>query len=359
MSGDAVGGDAVGGDPAGSDLVRRDVASAPVTSGAAAGASARSAPAALTVEHLSIFAGDNRLVDDVSFALAPGQRLGIIGASGSGKTLTCLAAAGLLPAELRAVGSVRLAGMDDNLLLAPERRLASARGRLVGMVFQEPITALNPTMRIAGQLVEGLRVHRSPGGDEGRRARREREHARLGDLLTAVGFDDPERIARSFPHQLSGGQRQRVVLAMAMANRPRVLICDEPTTALDVSVQARVLDLIDDRLADLGSSLVFISHDLAVVAALCDELLVMWQGSIVERGPVVEVLTHPRHEHTRRLLADAHGSVPDGGVDSDTRDAPGRAPDGDPGDAIGGAPRSAGTPGGTGTAPNGSIGGAP
>lgn len=267
-------------------------------------------PPALTVEHLSILAGDEQLVNDVTFTVAPGERVGIIGASGSGKTLTCLAAAGLLPAELRATGSVRLAGMEEDLLRAPERRLASARGQLVGMVFQEPMTALNPTMRIAAQIAEGLRVHRQPGSEGGRRRRRTREQAQVLDLLVAVGFDDPDRVARSFPHQLSGGQRQRVVLAMALANRPAVLICDEPTTALDVSVQAKVLELIDERLTALGSALVFISHDLAVVAAVCDYLLVMWQGAIVERGPVVDVLTHPRHEHTRRLLADAHGSVP-------------------------------------------------
>lgn len=251
----------------------------------------------LTVSDLTVRAGALELVHGVSFAIGRGERVGIIGASGSGKTLTCMAVAGLLPEELDATGSVRLAGFGADLVGAPERSLATVRGRLTGMVFQEPMTALNPTMRIDRQVAEVIRVHRGLSRAERR--------AEVLSLLEAVGLPDPPRIARSFPHQLSGGQRQRVVIAIALANNPSLLICDEPTTALDVSVQARVLDLIADRAAATGAAVLFISHDLAVVASLCDYLLVMWQGRIVERGSVIDVLAHPQHEHTRRLLADA------------------------------------------------------
>jgi peptide/nickel transport system ATP-binding protein len=249
----------------------------------------------LAVDGLTIRAGALRLVSDVSFTVGRGQRVGIIGASGSGKTLTCMAIAGLLPPELTAAGSVRLAGFDQDMVRASERALASVRGRLTGMVFQEPMTALNPTMRVDRQIAEAIRLHR--------RCPRAQLHAEVLALLDAVGLPDPSRIARSFPHQLSGGQRQRIVIAIALANSPDLLICDEPTTALDVSVQARVLELIDERAAAAEAAVLFISHDLAVVASLCDYLLVMWGGRIVERGPVVDVLADPQHEHTRQLLA--------------------------------------------------------
>jgi ABC-type dipeptide/oligopeptide/nickel transport system ATPase component len=253
--------------------------------------------AVLRVEGLTIHAGALGLVHDVSFTVGRGQRVGIIGASGSGKTLTCMAIAGLLPPDLSARGSIRLADFDQDMVEAPERALAAIRGRLTGMVFQEPMTALNPTMRVDRQVAEAIRVHR--------RVPRPELRTEVLSLLDAVGLADPPRIARSFPHQLSGGQRQRIVIAIALANNPDLLICDEPTSALDVSVQARVLELIDDRAAATGAAVLFISHDLAVVASLCDYLLVMWAGRIVERGPVVAVLTDPQHEHTRRLLADA------------------------------------------------------
>lgn len=251
----------------------------------------------LRVDGLTVHAGELGLLHDVTFSVDRGQRVGIIGASGSGKTLTCMAIAGLLPPELSVQGSVRLAGFDQDIVHAPERALAAARGRLTGMVFQEPMTALNPTMRVDRQVAEAIRVHR--------RLSRPKLRTEVLSLLDAVGLADPLRIARSFPHQLSGGQRQRIVIAIALANNPDLLICDEPTSALDVSVQARVLELIDERAAATGAAVLFISHDLAVVASLCDYLLVMWAGRIVERGPVVDVLTDPQHEHTRRLLADA------------------------------------------------------
>jgi ABC-type glutathione transport system ATPase component len=224
------------------------------------------------------------LVRGVSFELGAGERVGLIGESGSGKSLTALSVLGLLPDGLAATGSVRLDGRE--LLGAPEKELSRLRGDRMAMVFQEPMTALNPAMRIGRQVTEPFRVH-------GRRGRPAEE------LLAAVGLPG---VARAYPHQLSGGQRQRVVLAIALANDPVLLICDEPTTALDVTVQAQILRLIRERLS-AESSLLFITHDLAVVAQMCDRVLVMLDGSIVEHGPTREVLTAPQHAYTRRLLA--------------------------------------------------------
>ncbi|MGV9300102.1 ABC transporter ATP-binding protein [Amycolatopsis sp. NPDC003676] len=234
----------------------------------------------LTVENLQVA----DLVRGVSFELGAGERVGLIGESGSGKSLTALSVLGLLPEELSATGSVRLDGRE--LLGASEKELSRLRGNGMAMVFQEPMTALNPAMRIGRQVTEPFRVH-------GRRGRPAEE------LLAAVGLPG---VARAYPHQLSGGQRQRVVLAIALANDPALLICDEPTTALDVTVQAQILSLIRDRLS-AESSLLFITHDLAVVAQMCDRVLVMLDGSIVEHGSTREVLTAPKHSYTQRLLA--------------------------------------------------------
>ncbi|WP_336156979.1 ABC transporter ATP-binding protein [Amycolatopsis sp. VC5-11] len=234
----------------------------------------------LTVENLQV----TDLVRGVSFELGAGERVGLIGESGSGKSLTALSVLGLLPEGLSATGSVRLD--DRELLGASEKELSRLRGNGMAMVFQEPMTALNPAMRIGRQVTEPFRVH-------GRRGRPAEE------LLAAVGLPD---VARAYPHQLSGGQRQRVVLAIALANDPALLICDEPTTALDVTVQAQILGLIRERLS-AESSLLFITHDLAVVAQMCDRVLVMLDGSIVEHGSTREVLTAPQHSYTQRLLA--------------------------------------------------------
>ncbi|MEU4669792.1 ABC transporter ATP-binding protein [Amycolatopsis sp. NPDC023774] len=224
------------------------------------------------------------LVRDVSFFLGAGERVGLIGESGSGKSLTALSIMGLLPDELRATGSVRL--NDRELLGASERELSRLRGNGLSMVFQEPMTALNPAMRVGRQVTEPFRVH----GRRGRPA---------DELLAAVGLPGT---ARAYPHQLSGGQRQRVVLAMALANEPSLLICDEPTTALDVTVQAQILSLIKGSLAE-DAALLFITHDLAVVASVCERVLVMLDGEIVERGSTRAVLTTPQHEYTKALLA--------------------------------------------------------
>lgn len=250
----------------------------------------------LTVAGLTISAGRSELVHDVSFQIGRQERVGIIGASGSGKTLTCMAIAGLLPEGVSATGVVALDGVAGNLLTGNERVLSKVRGGRTGMVFQEPMTALNPTMRVGRQVAEMMRIHGMA---------KAAATAATVDLLAAVDLPDPQRLVRAYPHQLSGGQRQRVVLAIALANNPDLLICDEPTTALDVTVQAKVLDLIDERATAAKTAVLFISHDLAVVARVCDRILVMFQGRIVEQGPVTEVLTDPQHEHTKRLLADA------------------------------------------------------
>ena len=247
----------------------------------------------LAVEDLTVTVRDKTLVQDVSFTVDPGERVGLIGESGSGKSLTALSVMGLLPEDVHAAGSVRLAGVDHELIGADERRLSRVRGRHLAMVFQEPMTALNPTMRVGDQVAEVMLIHDTVPG---RRAAR----AAAIELLGRVQLPD---VLRAYPHQLSGGQRQRVVLALALANDPALLICDEPTTALDVTVQAMVLDLIVRGVTDRSSALLFITHDLAVVATVCQRVLVMYGGRIVESGPVNEVFTSPRHRYTQGLIA--------------------------------------------------------
>lgn len=268
----------------------------------------------LVVEGLGAQVGDVGLLHDVGFRLRAGERVGLIGESGSGKSLTALAIMGLLPDGLDASGHVGLSGVDANLLDAGEARLADLRGRRLSMVFQEPMTALNPLMRAGDQVAEVLAIHAGGGGLGG--SRRERD-ARALELLAAVRMHEPELVARRYPHQLSGGQRQRVMLAMALANEPDVLICDEPTTALDVTVQAQMLDLIVEGARDRDASLLFITHDLAVVATVCDRVLVMYGGRIVEAGPVHDLFTAPRHPYTRGLVASSN---------LDAVDAAGRLP---------------------------------
>lgn len=251
----------------------------------------------LTVTDLRVEFGRRRTaaVRGMSFTVPEGVRVGLIGESGSGKTVTALAVMGLLPETAHVTGSIRLAG--EELVGMGDTRLSSLRGQSVGMVFQEPMTALDPTMRIGRQVAEVA--------DLRRRAPRSQTRDSVIRLLGRVGFTDPEQIADAFPHQLSGGQRQRVIIAMAVFNRPDLIICDEPTTALDVTVQARVLDLLDEILVETGSACLFISHDLAVVARMCQEVIVMLDGEAVEQGPSKQVLTSPRHPYTQGLVATA------------------------------------------------------
>ncbi|ANH37865.1 Oligopeptide transport ATP-binding protein OppD [Nocardioides dokdonensis FR1436] len=250
----------------------------------------------LVVRDLAVGVHGRDLVEDVSFTIRRRERVGLIGESGSGKSLTALTLMGLLPEGLEPSGSVRLAGRDTDLVGASEKQLSRVRGCDIGMVFQEPMTALNPTMRVGDQVAEAMLVH---GTRSGRRAAREASVALLAD----VGLPDPAGTARAYPHQLSGGQRQRVVLAIALANDPALLICDEPTTALDVTVQALVLDLIVRGVQERQSAMLFITHDLAVVATVCERVLVMYGGRVVEAGPVQEVFTRPRHRYTQGLVA--------------------------------------------------------
>jgi peptide/nickel transport system ATP-binding protein len=251
----------------------------------------------LEVEGLCVDFGRRRAkaVREVSFALAEGERLGIIGESGSGKTVTALSLMGLLPETAHVRGSVRWRG--EELLGRPETELAKLRGNAMGMVFQEPMTALDPTMKVGRQVAEVLLLHRG--------ASRTAARPRVITMLGEVGLDDPERIADAYPHQLSGGQRQRVIIAMALINGPDLVVCDEPTTALDVTVQAKVLELLDRVLTVQRAACLFISHDLAVVSQVCSQVLVMLDGEVVEAGPVASIFTAPTHPYTQGLVATA------------------------------------------------------
>lgn len=250
----------------------------------------------LEVSALSITSPDGvRRVRDVSFTVAPGERLGLIGESGSGKSLTALAIIGLLPGGLRATGSVVLDGTE--VIGAPEKRLVPMRGPVCAFIFQEPLTALDPLMRLGRQLAEPIARHQGLRGPELRAA--------VLDALDEVHLPEPERIARSRSYEISGGERQRVAMAMALACRPRLLIADEPTTALDVTVQAEVLALLDHLVADRQMAMIFVSHDLAVVSRMTDHALVMRAGEAVERGSIAQLLASPQHPYTVEFAAGA------------------------------------------------------
>ena len=250
----------------------------------------------LDVRNLSVAARDGSpLVHDVSFSIGAGERVSLIGESGSGKSLTSFAVAGLLPDGLTTAGSVELDGVQ--VVGAKERDLVPLRGRTVSFVFQEPLTALDPLMRLGQQVAEPLRRHLGLRGAALRSAVRE--------ALDEVRLPDPERIARAYPHEISGGQRQRVAIAAALACRPQLLIADEPTTALDVTVQAEVLSLLDTLIADRGMSLLFVSHDLAVVSRMTDRALVLRGGRVVEEGALQHMLDAPTDPYTIELVRSA------------------------------------------------------
>jgi len=260
----------------------------------------------LDIRDLTIRTRDRTLVSRLSLRLEPGQRLGLIGESGSGKSLTALAAIGLLPSGLLAAGSVQLGGVD--VIGAPDRTLTGLRGAVAATVFQEPLTALDPLMRVGRQVAEPLRRR---AGREGRRVDIAREVMRL---FEQVALPEPERIARALPHEISGGQRQRVAIAMALACAPRLLIADEPTTALDVTTQAAILKLLDDLIRERNMALLFISHDLPVVAGVVDDVLVLRHGEAVEAGPVAKVFAEPQATYTRELVGAARAF--DAGLES-------------------------------------------
>ncbi|MFE6734100.1 ABC transporter ATP-binding protein [Microbacterium sp. NPDC057650] len=259
----------------------------------------------LVVQDLVIEIDGRRVVDGVSFEVANGERLGLIGESGSGKSLTALAVMGLLPEEASAYGSIRWDGTE--IIGLPDRRMAQLRGDQIGMVFQEPRTALNPIRTVGRQIAEAVRIHERIPQAEARR--------RAIEAAAQVRLPDPESIVDRYPHQLSGGQRQRVAIAMALAANPRLLIADEPTTALDVTIQAEILHLLLALVQERGMSLVFITHDLAVLAQVATNGVVLEDGRVVERAPVSTLLSAPQSPITRGLLRDATATLwrPEGG----------------------------------------------
>ena len=258
-----------------------------------------STPPLLSVRDLRIAFSGRECVHGISFDLVRGETLGLVGESGSGKSATSLAMMRLLPPSATVSGSITFSQPDcatEDLLHLPEEAMRRHRSRLISMIFQEPMTALNPVMKIGQQIAEALLAHapRTP-----RREVRER----VLEAMREVALPDPERRIDDYPHQFSGGQRQRIVIAMALINKPRLLIADEPTTALDVTVQAQILALLKRLRAEHNLSMLFISHDLAVVSQVADYAAVMQHGNIVEQGPAAQIFTHPQHPYTRGLLA--------------------------------------------------------
>ncbi len=252
----------------------------------------------LSIENLSLalpaMADRPFAIENLSLSVERGETLCVVGESGSGKSMTALAAMGLLPRSVRATaGAIRLDGRD--LLGLSEREMRDVRGREVSMIFQEPMTSLNPVMRVSDQIVETFEAH----GALDRRGRA----ARTLELIAEVGLPDPASIARAYPHELSGGQRQRVMIAMALAMEPKLIIADEPTTALDVTTQAQILKLLDVLRKKHGTAVLFITHDFGVVAEIADRVAVLQHGICVETGPVDAVLRAPQHDYTKRLLA--------------------------------------------------------
>lgn len=236
------------------------------------------------------------LVHDVCFDIAPGERYGLVGESGSGKSMTLRAIAGLLPRGVKVLGGQIEFGGSDLLTMAPgERRLLM--GPKISMIFQEPMTALNPTMRVGKQVAEGPRRHFGLSKAAADRV--------AVEMIALTGIPDPRRRAQAYPHELSGGLRQRIMIAMALSCKPSLVLCDEPTTALDVTVQDQVLRLLAQLCEEMGSSLIFVTHDLAVVSQTCSRMSVMYAGRLMEQGYVREVYESPRHPYTEALFASA------------------------------------------------------
>jgi len=247
----------------------------------------------LSIDDLHVDLGGRPVLEGVSLSIGDGERLGLIGESGSGKSMTLLAVLGLLPDAATVRGSIRL---DDRELVGlSDRDHAPLRGAEIGVVFQDPRTSLDPIRTIGSQIAEPLRLHEGIGRREAR--------ARAIEAAAEVGLPDPAGIVDRYPHQLSGGQRQRVVIATALIARPRLLLADEPTTALDVSTQAEVLDLFRRLVDERGTSLLFVTHDLAVLRRVVEHAAVLSAGRLVEQGPVRELLTRPAHPVTRGLVA--------------------------------------------------------
>lgn len=248
----------------------------------------------------SFFTDDGEVpaVDDVNFSIKPGEILGVVGESGCGKSVTSLSVMGLVPPPGKIVaGDIRF--KDEELTKATERRMRQIRGNEIAMIFQEPMTSLNPVFTIGSQLIEGIRLHNKLSKKEA--------VSRAVQILKKVGLPRADQLLKEYPHQLSGGMRQRVMIAMAMACEPALLIADEPTTALDVTIQAQILDLMKRLNEDSNTSILLITHDLGVVADLCDRIVVMYAGKVVEEGSVRDIFNNPQHPYTEGLIQ----SVPD------------------------------------------------
>jgi peptide/nickel transport system ATP-binding protein len=255
----------------------------------------------LKVENLRTVFGPVVAVNDVSFEVRKGETLGLVGESGSGKSVTAFSIIRLLQEPGR-IDSGRIFFRGKDLRALPEEEMRQVRGAGIGFVFQEPMSALNPVMKVGAHIAEALMVHGLASRGEAR--------GRAVELLRAVRIVDPERRVDDYPHQLSGGMRQRVMMAVALACRPPLVIADEPTTALDVTVQAQILDLLRDMKRQFDLSLLLITHDFGVIAETADRVAVMYRGQIVEQGPVRDILRHPQHPYTRGLLDSIPGGEP-------------------------------------------------
>ncbi len=267
----------------------------------------------LDVRNMSVALGPHFAVKDISYQIKPGEILGIVGESGCGKSLTSLAVMGLLDKKLSLSGEILFEGED--LAQLPEKRMQHIRGQGIGMIFQEPMTALNPVVTVGEQVAEMFIIHQ-------RLSKKEAMDQAI-EMLKQVHIPFPEKRIHAYPHELSGGMRQRVMIAMALACKPKVLIADEPTTALDVTVQAQVLDLLEELRETTGTAIQFISHSLGVVSQISDRVMVMYAGEVVELADVNDIFDNPQHPYTQALL----DSIPRVGVDVDRLPAiPGSVP---------------------------------
>jgi oligopeptide/dipeptide ABC transporter ATP-binding protein len=258
----------------------------------------------LAIEGLTLAAGPLHLTQDVSLTIAPGEMLGLVGESGCGKSVTALAVMRLLPEHAIRIAAGRVLFDASDLAALTQREMTEIRGRHIGMVFQEPTAALNPVLTVGAHVAEPMMRHLG--------LRKPAALARAAELLERVGIAEPRRALERYPHQISGGQRQRVMIASAIACGPKLLIADEPTTALDVTVQAQVLDLIEGLRREMGMACLLITHDLAVVSEHCARAMIMYAGRIVEEGPVAALFGRPRHRYTRALLDTIPAANPPG-----------------------------------------------
>lgn len=280
----------------------------------------------LEVDHLRTYLTTQsrvlKAVDDVSLAVDAGETLALVGESGCGKSMTALSLLRLIPEPPAKIVSgevwLTVAGARTNLLQLSATELRAVRGRDVAMIFQEPMTALNPVMRVGAQIAEAVQAHERTSGDAGR--------ARVMELLQLVGIPEPRLRVRAYPHELSGGMRQRIMIAMALAGRPKLLIADEPTTALDVTVQAQILGLLQSLQQRLQMGLILITHDLGIVAQVADRVAVMYAGKVVESAPVRDLFAQPRHPYTVGLLR-AVPTLCEGEHTARLATIPGRVPD--------------------------------